>query len=74
MSEKEEKDVDEVEVDEVDVEGERWRESLPPVRRRQKKREELPAGWERHEVSWGNEIFSRSELGQILTGGSALTL
>ena len=58
MSEKEEKDVDEVEVDEVDVEGERWRESLPPVRRRQKKREELPTGWERHEVSWATEIFS----------------
>ena len=50
MSEKEEKDVDDVE----EVEGERWREStvLPPVRRRQKKREELPTGWERHEVTW----------------------
>ena len=64
MSEKEEKDVDEVaEVEEE--EGERWRESsvtdisaLPPVRRRQKKREELPTGWERHEVSWATEIFS----------------
>ena len=67
MSEKEEKDVDEVaEVEEE--EGERWRESsvtdisaLPPVRRRQKKREELPVGWERHEVSGEIEIFSRSE-------------
>ena len=67
MSEKEEKDVDEVaEVEEE--EGERWRESsvtdisaLPPVRRRQKKREELPVGWERHEVSGEIEILSRSE-------------
>ena len=57
MSEKEEKDVDEVEVDEVVGEAERWRESLPPVRRRQKKREELPAGWERHEVSRGMKYF-----------------
>ena len=53
MSEKEEKDVDEVE-----EEGERWRESsVTPVRRRQKKREELPAGWERHEVSWRIKYF-----------------
>lgn len=58
MSEKEEKDVDEVE-----EEGERWREgsvtdiSALPVRRRQKKREELPAGWERHEVSWRMKYF-----------------
>ena len=58
MSEKEEKDVDEVE-----EEGERWREgsvtdiSALPVRRRQKKREELPAGWERHEVSWRIKYF-----------------
>ena len=60
MSEKEEKDVDEVEEGE---EGERWREisAFPPVRRRQKKREELPVGWERHEVSGEIEIFSRSE-------------
>ena len=67
MSEKEEKDVDEVEDVEVEGEVERWRErevessALPPVRRRQKKREELPVGWERHEVSGEIEIFSRSE-------------
>ena len=45
MSEKEEKEVDEVEESLVtDI------SALPPVRRRQRKREELPAGWERHEV------------------------
>ena len=56
VSEKEEKEVEEVEessVTDISV--------LAPVRRRQRKREELPAGWERHEVS-ENKIFSKSEL------------
>ena len=45
VSEKEEKEVDELEESLVtDI------SALPPVRRRQRKREELPAGWERHEV------------------------
>ena len=43
MSEKEEKDIDSLEED--------GKESVAPVRRRQKRTAVLPAGWERHEVS-----------------------
>ena len=55
VSEKEEKDVDELDEDEK---GRSFSQNqfqhndtyALPIRRRQKKREELPPGWERHEV------------------------
>ena len=58
VSEKEEKDVDELDEDEqekrqlaVSPQPRQTSEpNTPPVRRRHKKKEELPPGWERHEV------------------------
>ena len=59
MSEKEEKDVDELDEDEKEksfIHNQFQHTSVNndmyalPIRRRQKKREELPSGWERHEV------------------------
>ena len=51
VSEKEEKDVDELDEDE---QGRSFSQNQSqyalPIRRRQKRREELPPGWERHEV------------------------
>ena len=59
VSEKEEKDVDELDEDEKGrsfSQNQFQQRSVNndmyalPIRRRQKKREELPPGWERHEV------------------------
>ena len=58
VSEKEEKDVDELDEDEQEKRQlagspqprQTSEPNTPPVRRRHKKKEELPPGWERHEV------------------------
>ena len=62
VSEKEEKDVDELDEDEQEKRQlaaspqprQPSEPNTPPIRRRHKKKEELPPGWERHEVGWRN--------------------
>ena len=69
VSEKEEKDVDESEEKERNTAEPQEIEHTAvnndiyalPIRRRQKKKEELPPGWERHEVSFYIVLF---KLGQ----------